>query len=197
MNKIKRFILMIIGVLFMGIGISITIKSKHGGDAMAYFWLGISKISEISVGEANVIFSFILLIPPLLFNRKLINIGTILAPIIISLVIDLTSFNYISPNNDASHMAVSLSGFLLLSLGISIYMSTNLGRSTYDATITVLSDYFNLTYGVIRKYFDFGLILSAYIIGVKLTLGPILGFLLIGNLVDFFNKVLPMDANVH
>lgn len=64
----KNIALTIIGSALMGLGISITEISQLGSDPLTAFWVGLSRLYNITIGEANLYSAFFMLLFPLLLD---------------------------------------------------------------------------------------------------------------------------------
>ena len=78
-TKTKRIIWCLLGVIIIGLGCALFKQSACGNDAFTALNITLSEKTGISLGTMTVIMNCIYLIAPLIWGRKYINIGTILA----------------------------------------------------------------------------------------------------------------------
>lgn len=90
--NVKKILHVIFGSFIMGVGISLTISVNLGSDPMTMFWIGIAKTLGITVGQANLLVSAVMLVYVLKVDRRQIHLGSFLNPIVISLTTDALQF---------------------------------------------------------------------------------------------------------
>ena len=176
----------ILGSFLLGMGIVFANYSRFGADSLSYFWFGMSIRFSITMGLANLIFSVLALLVPLVFDRKQINIGTLLSPLVISLTIDTFLANPPLINNMIFRIIFLVMGFVLYSLGVALYVKQDFGRSTYDAIIMILKDKANISTRLAKTSVDASLFVGALLLGANFLIGPLVFALFAGVLVDFF-----------
>ena len=98
MLKFIKLLVVILGSILVGLGISIAVNSGLGSDPLSLMWDGMSKVLSITIGQASLIVSGVMLITVLILDRKKINVGTIVNPIVTSYSTDF--FIRYSVNSD-------------------------------------------------------------------------------------------------
>lgn len=81
MNRIliiKKFLIVILGSSIMGIGIALALSTSLGADPLAWVWVGTSNTFHISILKSNLLIAMLMLMPPLIFDRSQLGIGTII-----------------------------------------------------------------------------------------------------------------------
>ena len=176
--------MVIIGSSLMGIGIGIAVYSTLGADALAVLCNGFAVTFSISLGTANMIIALLLLIPLLIFDRSQIGIGTILSPLLVGIFADLVLSNLMFKFPFMINVLFMLIGLLGLAVGIAIYVSANLGKSTYDACIFFAQKRSGMAIGSLRSIIDFLVLVSGILMGGSASLGPIVAIFMIGPLMQ-------------
>lgn len=182
---INRLIVLILGSTIMGTGIALSISTGHGGDALSWLWQGVQLHTSLTLNQANMMIAGIMLIPPLIFDRSQIGIGTILQPLIVGGVAEfLLQQGLSNPNN---YFLLFL-GILLLGFGAGVYTSTDLGKVPYDACIFLFSERTNKSIGFYRSLGDILMFSIAWILNKVLIIGPLLSAVLVGYVLNLSYK---------
>jgi uncharacterized membrane protein YczE len=67
----------------MGFGVSLSISTGYGSDSLSWVWQGISLHTNLTLNQSNMIITLLMLIPPLLYDRAQLGIGSILSNLIL------------------------------------------------------------------------------------------------------------------
>lgn len=190
----KRITYLVFGIVSVGLGVVLTTLSGLGPDPFSYTWIGIQNTFGVTMGQANYIFSALMLLVPLIFNRKLINIGTILSPIGIGLVVDTFLKLDLVLDSQFIKIVVFLLGVIIFTFGIATYILAEMGVSAYDAIILVLKDKAKIQIATSRIIVDGLLYLLAVLLGAPLMIGPIIFVIITGPILQFFLGKIPKVA---
>lgn len=82
MQVLKKILLICIGSIVSAYGIDLAIHAGFGGATLAVLWEGIAKIFNISFGQASLAVAGIMILVCLFYDRKQINIGTLIYQIL-------------------------------------------------------------------------------------------------------------------
>ncbi len=98
--KFKKYatktLMIIIGSIISAYGITLAIGAGFGGATLAILWQGLTNVTGMSIGSSSLIVAVAMIIFALFYDRKQINIGTILYQIIYSFFVDVfTKFSII------------------------------------------------------------------------------------------------------
>lgn len=197
----------LLGVIITAISIGAFKFAEFGVDPFQSFMSGMDVLIPIDFGTLYVIVNTVLLLFALLFDRHYIGIATLINLFLLGYVVDLTLGVLIVriPEPTLLIRAVFfLFGFLFLCIGSSLYMSADLGVSTYDAIALVCANKWRLgKFKVVRICTDItciGLGIITYLIsgspanGISsfVGIGTIFTAFFMGPLIDFFNKKLSL-----
>lgn len=190
----KRIIISTIATIILGITIGSMRVIDLGIDPFTSLIIGISNLSQIPfrhiyplVNASIIVFIFIL-------NKTMIGMGTLINLIIIGPVADYSA-NFIESiyinQTFLSRIILLVISLIVMAMNVSLYTSTNIGVSAYDSIfITVNKRQPKIPLGLARFITDI-LSMSVGILGsVTIGIGTIINVLLMGPMVEFFNKTL-------
>lgn len=186
---IKKSLIVIIGSIIMGIGAALAVKGGQGADPLSAFWDGLSKTFNITLGEANLLVSLVMLIVAAILDYKQLNIGTILNPLFLSWTADLIINQISTPDTFILQLIQCLIGVILMGVGVGLYASADIGKGVYDAIVFSLVDKTKFKLQHIRNVFDAIFLLSAFLLGGSLGLATFIAVLLIGKVISISNKL--------
>lgn len=202
-TNVKRIILSVLGVLVGGISVGIFKLAAFGVDPFQSLMSGLDALIPIDFGTLYVIVNAVLLIFALVFDRHYINIATFINLFLLGYVVE---FSYatllgIFPAAGMLVRCVALVvGFVILCLASSLYITADLGVSTYDAIALVMSNKWKLgKFKYIRIVTDLACILlgvgsyllsggEAKVILTFVGVGTIMTAFFMGPLIDLFNR---------
>ena len=184
----KKIILVIIGSALLGLGAYLSQISQFGPDAFSFLWVGLSTKFNISMGEANLITSIIFLVTIYLIDKKYIHIGTLLSPLVISVVIDLLMSLNLNPQHIALRAIIFWVGILIYAYGIALYLYQDYGKSPYDGIIAVGVKVFKQPFIMTKLTLDAIFYVSAILLGAPSVWGPIVYVLFSGILIERFSS---------
>lgn len=194
--KGKRFLLMMIGILFMGITMSFLIGVNYGTDTYSFMALGVAEASGLSYGTSCLLINVSLFIPVVIFERRLIHIGTIMNMVVVGYITDfclmlngkfLPDWLFTTLPARAIVFVAALIPFLI---AVAFYMHADLGMSPYDALPSMISRRLKIPFTPVRIGWDMLTIAVGLILGQKLPLGTLVLALTIGPAVDLVGKPL-------
>ena len=198
----KRVLMSFFGVILSGICVGIFKLAAFGVDPFQAFMSGLNTAIPISFGTLYMIANIVLLLFSLIFNRKNIGIATFINLFLLGYI---TQFTYAflqsifsNPNLIIRTLSLII-GVVLLCFASALYMTADLGVSTYDSIAITMADKWHIgPFKWIRVTTD----VCCVIIGVILFLvgggiikdiptfagiGTIFTAFFMGPLIDFFN----------
>ncbi len=198
----KRVLMSFFGVILSGICVGIFKLAAFGVDPFQAFMSGLNTAIPISFGTLYMIANIVLLLFSLIFNRKNIGIATFINLFLLGYI---TQFTYAflqsifsNPNLIIRTLSLII-GVVLLCFASALYMTADLGVSTYDSIAITMADKWHIgPFKWIRVSTD----VCCVIIGVILFLvgggiikdiptfagiGTIFTAFFMGPLIDFFN----------
>ena len=201
--KLKRIIMSVLGVTLCGISVGFFRFAAFGVDPFQSFMSGVDKLVPLSYGTLNVVVNAILLIFALVFDRHYIGIGTMVNLFLLGYIVEISQGTLnalLSPDNIVFRLLVFVVGFVALCFSSSVYMTADLGVSTYDAVAIIMAEKWKIgKFKYIRIITDFicvALGITLFMIGggtlsgipAFVGVGTILTAFFMGPLIDFFNR---------
>jgi len=201
--KRKRILMSVLGVIVGGVSVGFFKLAAFGVDPFQSFMSGMEKLIPIDFGTLYVIVNACLLLFALVFDKHYINIATMVNLFLLGYVVDFSHNTLLTIFPEASmvvRIVCFIFGFVVLCFASSLYMTADLGVSTYDAIALILTNKWKLGK---FKYIRIATDLVCVILGAVLFLlgkgaikdipafigvGTILTAFFMGPLIDFFNR---------
>ena len=199
----KRIMMSVFGVLVCAISVGFFKLAAFGVDPFQSFMSGIDQLIPIEFGTLYVIVNACLLLFALIFDRHYIGIATAVNLFLLGYVVEFSYdvLQMLFPDPSMAIRIVSLAvSFVIICFGSSIYMTADLGVSTYDAIALIMAHKWKIgKFKYIRICTD----LVCVVLGIVLFLlgggelsgipafvgvGTILTAFFMGPLIDFFNR---------
>lgn len=202
-TKAKRILLSVLGVLVSGVSVGIFKLAAFGVDPFQSLMSGLDALISIPFGTLYVMVNALLLIFALVFDRHYIGIATFINLFLLGYVADFSHgvLLQLFPAADVLTRTIALViGFVVLCLGSSLYITADMGVSTYDAIALVMSNKWKLgKFKFIRIGTDLVCILlgigcylfsggEAGMITTFVGIGTVLTAFFMGPLIDLFNR---------
>jgi len=201
--KTKRILMSVLGVIVGGISVGFFKLAAFGVDPFQSFMSGMEKLIPIDFGTLYVIVNACLLLFALVFDKHYINIATMVNLFLLGYVVDFSHNTLLTIFPEASmvvRIVCFIFGFVVLCFASSLYMTADLGVSTYDAIALILTNKWKLgKFKYIRIATDLVCVILGsvlFILGkgaIKdipafIGVGTILTAFFMGPLIDFFNR---------
>lgn len=199
----KRILMSVIGVLACAISVGFFKLAAFGVDPFQSFMSGMDQLIPIEFGTLYVIVNACLLLFALIFDRHYIGIATFVNLFLLGYVVQFT-YETLQVIFAAPSMTVRIIsfvfGFVTLCFSSSIYMTADLGVSTYDALAIIMANtwklgkfkYIRICTDVVCVVVGIAMFLigggAASLIPTFVGVGTILTAFFMGPLIDFFNR---------
>ena len=201
--KSKRILMSILGVMIGAVSVGFFKLAAFGVDPFQSFMSGIHQMIPIQFGTLYMIVNAVLLLFALVFDRHYIGIATFINLFLLGYVVQFSYDTLLAIFPNASMMVRSCSfvfGFVALCFGCSVYITADLGVSTYDAIALIMVNKWKLGK---FKYIRITTDVVCVVLGIVLFLlgggkisaipafvgaGTILTAFFMGPLIDFFNR---------
>ncbi len=201
--KKKRILMSVIGVLICAVSVGFFKLAAFGVDPFQSFMSGMDQLIPIEFGTLYVIVNACLLLYALIFDRHYIGIATFVNLFLLGYVVQFTyetlQMIFAEPSMVVRILSFAF-GFIMLCFSSSIYMTADLGLSTYDAVALIMAN----TWKIGKfKYIRIATDVVCVVLGILLFLvgggalamipafvgiGTILTAFFMGPLIDFFNR---------
>lgn len=191
------------GVILTAISVGAFKFAAFGVDPFQSFMSGIDTVIPVDFGTLYVVVNAALLLFAVCFDRRYMGIATFMNLFLLGYVVDWSqSILYILfPTPDFLTRIISfLFGFVFLCFGSSLYMTADMGVSTYDAIALICANNWKLgkfkTIRIISDFICIALGLTMFVWGNRAIHGisAIVGFgtivtaFCMGPLIDWFNQ---------
>lgn len=202
-EKTRRIIMTILGVTICAISVGVFKIAALGVDPFQSFMAGLDKLIPISFGTLYTITNIVLLLFSLIADRHYIGIATFINLFLLGYITQFT-YDYLQTVIVNPSMVVRVIclviGIVVICFGSALYMTADLGVSTYDAVALIISGTWKKgQFKYVRIITD----LCCVVLGCVLFLmaggtwkmiptiagvGTIITAFFMGPLIEFFNK---------
>ncbi len=201
MVLLKKYLIVIIGQIIIGIGCAFMVTSGQGNDPMGVMVSGFSQMFDIPFGTMTNIISFIIFAVLLVVYRKRLTLTTLITVFVIGWTID--PVNKLLAVVNAPEMMVKfaypLIGCIIISIGVAFYLCIDFGASITDNVILMIADLTGKSYavGCYSLYAVYTLIgvITGGVWGYATVLGLLLNGKIIDSLIPVFSKSVAVWAN--
>lgn len=198
MKKIViKIIRLLLGFMFCAFSTVIALKSNLGLSPWDVFHLGISNISNLTIGQSSILVSVIIVIITLFFKLE-VGIGTIANMIIIGFFIDLiNNADIISESNNLlSGVLMLICALFTMAIGSYLYIGCELGCGPRDGLMVVLVQKTGRSVVIIRFCIELGAVLIGWMLGGKVGIGTVITVISIGFFMQLVFKIFRFDVKV-
>lgn len=204
----RRFIIMIIGNIFLGIGIGIFKYSGMGNDPFSAMVMALSDVVGISYPVFLIIFNLFVFVIEFAFGRHFIGAGTIVNSCLIGYVAsffyDLCGSLFGTPGALWQRLITVCVGVIVTSFGVALYQTPDVGIAPYDSLSLIMTERWpKISYFWHRMSNDAVAALVCYLAGGIVGLGTLLTAIGLGPFVHFFTEhfakklVGPIEVHTH
>lgn len=186
---IKRLVKFFAGLAIIQLAVASFLQINIGSDSFTVFMQGLSKVLHISVGAANLILTFVLLMIVFWLDRTQFHIGMVLAVAFAGLILNgMTEVvAFILPQNP--HPALLFVEFMLtccvVSIGFPLLKSAGIGVAPNDALYLAVSKRLNKPYGIVRVCIDAFYLVLGFICGGVIGIGTVICVVVLGPMMQF------------
>lgn len=188
----RRIIGLIIGNLFLAMGVSLFKLSGMGNDPLSAMFLALSSVWNISYANVVLLLNTLMFIAELVFGRKYIGLGTFvnwfLTGYIAQFFLWISDAYVIPPQDFISRLPYLLVTVIMMSLGVSLYQTSDLGIAPYDSLALILNKHLPLPYFWCRIITDGLCTLICLFAGGLIGLGTLVSAFFLGPIIHFFTE---------
>ena len=205
-KDIVRVLFYIVGLSIMGLGIALNAISNFGAGPWDAVNIGVSYHLKLSVGICMNIVAVLNLIIGGILNKEFPKITPIITSLVLGLFVDLgfIIFNGISPNTSIMQFILFMISLPVISLGISIYLVSELPNTPIDYFLLAIKSTFNLSLMAGKIVSESSGLIIALLLGGPVGLGSIIIIFTIGPMMQFlhtyskniFNKLVNTDFDL-
>lgn len=200
MNKLKRYLLFLVGLFINALGVSLVTKASLGTSPISSIPYVLSLKFPFTLGNFTIIFSILLILLQILIlrkNFKMENILQIPVSIAFGYFIDLTMymFFWVNPQNYAIKLIALLAGCIVLGFGVYMEVLADVVMLPGESFVRAIVQTWNTNFGTTKIMFDSSMTIIAGVLSViffgKLNgvrEGTIIAALLVGFIARLFGK---------
>lgn len=190
--KNKRLFVMIVGNIILGIGITLFRNVGFGVDPFTSMTIAISSKVSLQLGIFQMCLNIGLFAILFSLIKKLIGLGTIINMLFLGYMIQIFSFLYseflIAPSTLLGKLILLVIALLVQVIGMSLYITADLGIAPYDCLPIILSEKTRFEFGTLRVFCDTICVIIAIIFGGSIGISTVIIAFGTGPLAQFFNK---------
>lgn len=194
---LARVFLVVLGSAVMGFSIDLLVAAGFGLDPLSLFQAGLCNVFHISLGQASQALMFGIIVVLFFLDRKRIGIGSILNSLLVGAFVTL--FAPCVSGGGGSDLWLRIvwvaGGFLLMGIGIGLYISAQLGEAGIDAMMMYFSDMFKLPLGKTRVVLDILLAATGFLLGGSLGWATLVSMMLNGFIIQVTVSVMKRVLN--
>lgn len=188
----KRLMIMVIGNVFLGMGISIFKLSGMGNDPFSGMVMALAENIGMSFANFLILLNLVLFVIEFITGRKFIGAGTFVNAILLGYIATFFHSTWLSlfgePQLIWQQVVIVAIGVVVCSFGVSLYQSSEVGVAPYDSLSLIMRDNFpKVSYFWHRMLTDSLCALICFLAGGIIGLGTLVSALGLGPIVHFFN----------
>lgn len=188
----KRFIVMVIGNIFIAMGVSLFKYAGLGNDPYSGMVMALSDVAGIPFANFLILANVAVFVLEIVFGREFIGVGTIINALLIGYT---TTFFYnlfhrwfLEPDTMPARLFLVLVATIATGLGVSLYQTPNVGASPYDSLSLIMAKRMpKISYFWHRICTDVICVFICFLSGGIVGLGTLVTALGLGPVINFFN----------
>lgn len=200
MNRLKRYLLFLVGLFVNALGVSLVTKASLGTSPISSIPYVLSLNFPLTLGNFTIIFSLLLIVLQIIILRKNFKIENILQiPISIAFgyFIDLTMymFFWVNPQNYLVKLVALLAGCLVLGFGVYIEVVADVVMLPGESFVRAIVQTWNTNFGTTKIIFDSSMTIIAGLLSFVFSgrlngvrEGTVIAALLVGFIARLFGK---------
>lgn len=184
------------GLFLVALGVVITIKANLGLAPWDVFHQGISKLTNITIGQASITVGLILVVINFLLGER-IGWATICNMIFVGVFIDLLMISDLIPTFDSLllRLGMMILGMFVFGFASYFYIGTGLGSGPRDGLMIYLTKKTNKSVRFVRNTMEISVSILGFILGGTIGIGTIITAVGIGYFVQLAFKMMKFDVN--
>ena len=184
-----RLIKFFAGLAIIQLAVAMFLQIGIGSDSFTVFMQGLSKVLGISVGMANLVLTFVLLIFVFWLDKSQFEVGMVLAVVFAGVILDgMTRIvNQVLPANPSLPLALVefMISCMVVSIGFPLLKSAGIGVAPNDALYLAISKKTGKPYGIVRVCVDACYLVLGFLCGGVIGIGTVICTVVIGPMMQF------------
>lgn len=194
LNKVdtKRLIFMVIGNVFLGMGISIFKLSGMGNDPFSGMVMALAEYIGITYANFLILLNLVLFAIEYFAGRKYIGAGTFVNAIFLGYIATFFHSAWLNlfgePHLFWQRVIIVAIGVVVCSFGVSMYQTSDVGVAPYDSLSLIMKNIFvKVPYFWLRMFTDALCALICFLAGGIIGLGTMVTIFGLGPIIHFFD----------
>ncbi len=179
----RRFSQLLIGLVLYGASLALMVRGALGLSPWDVLHSGFIRHVPITLGQAVVLFSFVVLLFWIPLREKP-GIGTIANAFIVGLSADAVLMVLSQPDEAWVRVLLLLAGVVLNGLATALYIGSQFGRGPRDGLMTGLARRTGLSLRLVRTSLEIAVVLIGLLLGGVLGVGTVIYAFVIGPLAQ-------------
>ncbi|MBM0127686.1 membrane protein YczE [Pimelobacter simplex] len=180
----RRLVQLYVGLWLYGVSLALMVLGDIGLAPWDVLHSGFVRHVPITLGQAVVLFSFVVLVLWIPLREKP-GLGTISNAIVVGLSADATLAMFDAPDGLAARIALMVGGIVLCGLATALYIGAQLGRGPRDGLMTGLHRRTGLSIRLVRTGLEVAVVAIGLVLGGTLGLGTVVFALTIGPITQW------------
>ena len=190
MNWFYRIVFFLLGLVFLSLGISLTIKSGFGSGAWDALNVGLSETIGFTPGTWVVLVGILLILLNAFLLKSRPDFGAIITLLLTGVFIDfwlLQIFAELELAGVFASAGVFLGGVLGMGLGIATYIQAKLPLSPIDNLMMAIHKRFGFNLMISKTIGELTALTLAFIFGGPIGIGTLIVTFAVGPLIQFIS----------
>ncbi len=188
---LRDIVVALFGVFLISLGAAFNNRAGLGNDSIGILYDGLRASMNWTtdqLGMASNIVNASLTVVLFILARKYISIGTLIYFLPYGLFTDINIALYdMIPYHDAfiTRCVLCIAGNLLLYVGVSMYVTVDIGVDPFTGTVLFLRDITKKEYRTVKIVFDICLVVIGFALGGKLGVVTVVASFVAGPIIQF------------
>lgn len=196
----KKWMIYILGIQLLAIGIILNTRTQLGVAAFSSVFYALSKIFDISLGQASMILYVFLILLQVILYKKMTRLILLEIPfsIVFSFITDfydgLVGFRGLPAVQTILLLAAAQ---IANSLGVYLTVRCQIAVSPVEGIVSAISDVFQMKFSKVKNGFDLSMILVTVVMCILLHcpiygigIGTVISAVAVGRLISVWEKYL-------
>ena len=200
MEKLKRYVIFLIGLFINSLGVSLIRKASLGTSPISAIPYVLSLQFPFTLGEFTIVFSLLLIFLQLLILRKNFKLEHVLQipiSVLFGYFIDLTMemLSFVNPENYLSRIVYLLIGCVILGFGVYTEVLANVAMLPGESFVRAITFTWKTDFGITKICFDVSMTVIAGVLALVffrqlqgVREGTIIAALLVGFIARLFGR---------
>ncbi len=186
-----KTLVILVSLYLMTFSISIYYYLDLGSDPVSVMVDGMTKVLQITHGQASNILNFSLIVFVFFLSKKYIHIGTVLSVCLYGVLIDWNRAIVFQFFERWEVLPVVVVAILLLlacainGMALGLYLSMNLGASPFDGLVLIIQERLHFSYKISMYIVNTTFLVIGAILGGTWGIGTAVAILTVGYVFDF------------